>query len=172
MLLFSPSYVQLLQLKSKYLLNEFTELLLSLQERELAEKLAECQETIYLLGKQLKSMHPQTEFMGSPYSERSFKGESLTEEEQDLDQAEMDSHNAPNSRRVGGESPMAVYNSPFSPPDTEPNQALRLPISSKHPKHRPTNSGSSSSSSTPTPEKHSRGFSRFFSSKGKNGEQF
>uniref|UniRef100_A0A5B7ABC4 Putative filament-like plant protein 4 isoform X1 n=1 Tax=Davidia involucrata TaxID=16924 RepID=A0A5B7ABC4_DAVIN len=150
------------------------------QERDIAaaaEKLAECQESIFLLGKQLKALHPQTEFMGSPYSERSHKGEGCTEEEpttsgmnlQDFDQAEIDSATSTNLQRVGGESPMDLYNSPFSPSDTEANTLLRSPISSKHLKHQPTNSGSSSSSSAPTPEKHSRGFSRFFSSKGKNG---
>uniref|UniRef100_A0A5B7AF11 Putative filament-like plant protein 4 isoform X1 n=1 Tax=Davidia involucrata TaxID=16924 RepID=A0A5B7AF11_DAVIN len=151
------------------------------QERDIAaaaEKLAECQESIFLLGKQLKALHPQTEFMGSPYSERSHKGEGCTEEEpttsgmnlQDFDQAEIDSATtSTNLQRVGSESPMDLYNSPFSPSDTEANTLLRSPISSKHLKHQPTNSGSSSSSSAPTPEKHSRGFSRFFSSKGKNG---
>ncbi|KAK9269899.1 hypothetical protein L1049_025472 [Liquidambar formosana] len=150
------------------------------QERELvaaAEKLAECQETIFLLGRQLKALRPQTELMGSPYSERSQKDECFTEDEpttsglnlQDFDQAEMDTASSPIVHRTGGESPMDLYNSPCSPSDTEANLHLRSPISSKHPKHRPTKSGSSSSSSAPTPEKQSRGFSRFFSSKGKNG---
>ncbi|KAK9946962.1 hypothetical protein M0R45_012399 [Rubus argutus] len=115
------------------------------QDRELAdaaEKLAECQETIFLLGKQLKALHPQPETMGSPYSERSQKGEGFTDDEptttramnlHDIDRDEMEG----NVFRAGGE---------------------------------PTKSSSSSGgSSNPTPEKHPRGFSRFFSSKGKNG---
>ncbi|XP_057490090.1 filament-like plant protein 4 isoform X2 [Actinidia eriantha] len=149
------------------------------QDKELAaaaEKLAECQETIFLLGKQLKSMRPQTEFTASPYNERSQKGEALTEEEpttsspnlRDVDQTEMD-FASNNLHKVGGESPVDLYNSPFSPSDAEANSLLRSPISSQHPKHQSTKSGSSSSSSAPTPEKHSRGISRFFSSKGKNG---
>ncbi|KAA8537534.1 hypothetical protein F0562_027142 [Nyssa sinensis] len=148
------------------------------QEREItaaAEKLAECQETIFLLGKQLKALRPQTELMGSPYSERSQKGQGYTEEEpttsgmnlQDFDKAEMDSATSTNLQRAGSESPMDLYNSFFSPSDTESNNLQRSPISSKHAKHRPTKS-SFSSSSAATPEKQSRGFSRFFSSKGKN----
>ncbi|XP_057503185.1 filament-like plant protein 4 isoform X2 [Actinidia eriantha] len=149
------------------------------QERDLAaatEKLAECQESIFLLGKQLKALRPRTEFLGSPNNnERNQKNECFTEEErtisvmnlQDFDQTDMDSANL---QRVGSESPMDIYTSLFSPSDTEANTLLRSPISSKHPKHRSTKSGSSSLSSTPTPEKHSRGFSRFFSSKGKNGD--
>ncbi|KAF5955056.1 hypothetical protein HYC85_007912 [Camellia sinensis] len=145
------------------------------QERDIAaaaEKLAECQETIFLLGKQLKGLRPQTELMGSPYKERNKKSEDFTEEEpttsdmnfRDFDQTEMDKAISTFSHRVGNESPMDLYNSHFSPSDTE----AKSPISSKHPKHRPTKSGSSFLSST-TPEKHSRGFSRFFTSKGKNG---
>ncbi|XP_031270181.1 filament-like plant protein 4 [Pistacia vera] len=149
------------------------------QERDLtaaAEKLAECQETIFLLGKQLNSLRPQPELMGSPYSQRSQKGEGLPEDEptsssmnfQDLDQAETDTAVSANMLRVGGESPLHTYSSPCSPSENEPN-INRSPINPKHPKHRPTKSSSSSSSSAPTPEKQSRGFSRFFSSKGKNG---
>jgi len=54
-----------------------------LQEKDLtaaAEKLAECQETIFLLGKQLNSLRPQTKFMGSSYIDRSSKGEGFREE--------------------------------------------------------------------------------------------
>ena len=152
---------------------------MSLQDKELAaaaEKLAECQETIFLLGKQLKSMRPQTEFTALPCNERSQKGEALTEEEpttsspnlRDFDQTEMD-FASNNLHKVGGESPVDLYNSPFSLSDAEANSLLRSPISSQHPKHQSTKSGSSSSSSAPTSEKHSRGISRFFSSKGKNG---
>ncbi|EOY14982.1 Uncharacterized protein TCM_034198 isoform 3 [Theobroma cacao] len=149
------------------------------QEKELAaaaEKLAECQETIFLLGKQLKSLRPQTDMMGSPYNERSQKGEGLLEDEpttsgmnlQDLDQTEIDTAASGNASRGGAESPMEPLISPSSPSDTDAN-LLRSPINSNHPKHKSTLSSSSSSSSTPTPEKQSRGFSRFFSSKGKTG---
>ncbi|KAL2468369.1 Filament-like plant protein 4 [Forsythia ovata] len=141
-----------------------------------AEKLAECQETIFLLGKQLKTLRPQSESIVSPRGGRSEKGESFNEEVptisgmnlQDTEPVERDASSFINLQRAGSESPLDLYNSAFSPSDSEANNLLRSPVSSKLPKHRPTKSGSSSSS-TPTPEKHSRGFSRFFSSKGKNG---
>ncbi|PPD75488.1 hypothetical protein GOBAR_DD27583 [Gossypium barbadense] len=146
------------------------------QERELAaaaEKLAECQETIFLLGKKLKALHPQTDKIGSPYNERSQKGEGFREDEpttsgmnlQDLDQADIDTAASGNGSQTGAESPMESFNTPCSPPNTEGN-VLRSPVSSKH---RSTMSSSLSTTPATTPEKHSRGFSRFFSSKGKNG---
>ena len=116
--------------------------------------------------------------MGSPYNiERSQKGEAFREDEpttsgvnlQDLYQAEIDTAASGNASRTGAESPMESFNTPCSPSDTESN-LLRSPINSNNPKYRSTMSTSSSFSSTPTPEKHSRGFSRFFSSKGKNGD--
>ncbi|KAI3464859.1 hypothetical protein Pfo_021522 [Paulownia fortunei] len=151
------------------------------QETELAaaaEKLAECQETIFLLGKQLKAMRPQTDIVSSPNNGRSQKLEASVEEEptisgmslQDIDPSEMDTATSFHLHRAGSESPMDLFNAPFSPSDSEANNLLKSPVSSKYPKHRPTKSGSSSASSTPTPEKHARGFSRFFSSKGKNGQ--
>ncbi|KAK4351893.1 hypothetical protein RND71_027411 [Anisodus tanguticus] len=145
------------------------------QEKELtaaAEKLAECQETIFLLGKQLNSLRPQTEFMGSPYIDRSSKGEGFQEEPtttsmnlHDNDLAEMDTASSVKASCV---SPVDIYNVSYSPSETEANNPLRSPIGSKSPKHRPIKSVSSSSSG-PTPEKQSRGISRFFSSKGKSG---
>ncbi|KAK7291234.1 hypothetical protein RIF29_06208 [Crotalaria pallida] len=147
------------------------------QEREVAaaaEKLAECQETILLLGKQLKAMQPQTEPMGSLYSERVPKFDGFAEREpganspnfQELDQAEMDSPAPTFVQRPGAESPLHFTNALYSP-DNESNFRAKSPV--QHPNHRPTVSASSSASSTPTPEKHSRGFSRFFSSKAKAG---
>ncbi|MBA0849082.1 hypothetical protein Goshw_011188 [Gossypium schwendimanii] len=146
------------------------------QERELAaaaEKLAECQETIFLLGKKLKALHPQTDKIGSPYNERSQKGEGFREDEpttsgmnlQDLDQADIDTAASGNGSQTGAESPMESFNTPCSPSNTEGN-VLRSPVSSKH---RSTMSSSLCTTPATTPEKHSRGFSRFFSSKGKNG---
>ncbi|PON70758.1 Filament-like protein [Parasponia andersonii] len=145
------------------------------QEKELAaaaEKLAECQETIFLLGKQLKNLRPQPEFMGSPHSERSQKGDGEDEPTTsglnlpESDQAELESASA-TLNRMGAESPIDVYNTPCSPSNTEANM-LKSPVHSKNPIQKSPKSGSSTSSSA-TPEKHSRGFSRFFSSKGKNG---
>ncbi|XVF73890.1 hypothetical protein PTKIN_Ptkin13bG0017100 [Pterospermum kingtungense] len=145
------------------------------QEKELAaaaEKLAECQETIFLLGKQLKSLRPQMDMMGSPYMERSQKVEGFREDEPttrgvNLQDLEVDTAASNNGSRRGAESPMESFNTPCSPSDAEAN-LLRSPINSNNSKHRSTMSSSSSSSPTPTPEKQARGFSRFFSSKGKN----
>ena len=149
------------------------------QEKEIAaaaEKLAECQETIFLLGKQLNSMCPQTEIMGSPYSERSQIGDVFAEDEptisgmnsQDLDQAEMYTGDSANIHKAGEETPVNSSNDPCSPSDTE-SSLLRPPVGSKPPNHKPPKSTFSSSSSSPMSEKHPRGFSRFFSSKGKSG---
>ncbi|KAJ6681060.1 hypothetical protein OIU74_019522 [Salix koriyanagi] len=151
----------------------------SKQEKEIAaaaEKLAECQETIFLLGKQLNSMCPQTEIMGSPYSERSQIGDVFAEDEptisgmnsQDLDQAEMYTGDSANIHKAGEETPVNSSNDPCSPSDTE-SSLLRPPVGSKPPNPKPPKSTFSSSSSSPMSEKHTRGFSRFFSSKGKNG---
>ncbi|KAL4335208.1 hypothetical protein GQ457_07G026940 [Hibiscus cannabinus] len=138
----------------------------SKQEKELAEKLAECQETIFLLGKQMKAFRPQTDIMGSPYNEKSQDDEPRTSgvNLQDLYQTKIESVATVSDilSRTGAESPMESFNMPCSPSDTEANPS-RSPINSK-----PKPISSSSSSSSPTPEKHSRGFSRFFSSKGKN----
>ncbi|KAL2499362.1 Filament-like plant protein 4 [Abeliophyllum distichum] len=143
-----------------------------------AEKLEECQETILLLGKQLKALRPQAEATYSSHEMRSQKGEGFTEEEptinvmnlKDIDPNEKDTANSINFQRVGSNSSLDSFNAPFNPSDSEANNLLRSPVSSKHPKHRPTQLVSSSSTSTLTPEKHSRGFSRFFSSKGKNDQ--
>lgn len=125
-----------------------------------AEKLAECQETIYLLGKQLKALHPQTEPMGFPYSEPITGSPNL----QELDKEEMEGAAFAFVQRQGTESPLHFSNNLS---DNESNSQTISPV--RHPYHKPTKSTSSSASSTPTPEKHAKSFSRFFSSKGKNG---
>lgn len=138
-----------------------------------AEKLAECQETIYLLGKQLKSLHPHTEPMGSRYGERPTENEGFAEHEpqspnlQDLDQVELDGASFAFMQRQDAGSPLHFSNNLYSPSDNDSNFQAISPV--QHPNHKPTKSTSSSASSTPTPEKHGRGFSRFFSSKGKTG---
>lgn len=142
------------------------------QENELATtaaNLAECQETIFLLGRQLNSFHPQSSVASSPLNEsdqRVFEG--VTEEEPATSgsgtntrvttyPAEIDPTN-PCTNNTGAESPPVSYIAPSSPAENG-----RSAMSLKSPKHRRTRSGSSSASSTPTPEKHVRGFSRFFS---------
>ncbi|KAL4278352.1 hypothetical protein GQ457_03G038300 [Hibiscus cannabinus] len=87
-------------------------------------------------------------YMGSPHTERSQKGESFREDDpttsginlQDLYQTKIDSVAAASGigSRTGAEFPRSTMSSSLSP------------------------------SSTPSQEKHSLGFSRFFSSKGKN----
>ncbi|MCL7025976.1 hypothetical protein MKW94_001732 [Papaver nudicaule] len=139
------------------------------QEREItaaAEKLAECQETIFLLGKQLKSMRPPSGQIASPFNEafleevtspRSFEPNSMFSS-QDFD-AEMETTSSSNGPRATPGSPPNPLDASYAS-ETESNLYSRSPVS--RPKHRSTGS-SSSSSSLPTPEKQTRGFSRFFS---------
>ncbi|KAK4795345.1 hypothetical protein SAY86_013339 [Trapa natans] len=143
------------------------------QETELAaaaEKLAECQETIFLLGKQLNALRPpNTEIMGSPKSEKSRKAESLSEYQPTTSGINSQEHaSAVNSDQIGtAESPMDLYSyySGSSPSETDLGQLLRSPLDSKRSRHWPTLSGSSTSCSTPE-KQTTRGFSRFFSSSG------
>ncbi|KAL1343923.1 filament-like plant protein 4 isoform X1 [Arachis hypogaea] len=115
-----------------------------MQEKDLAtaaEKLAECQETIFLLEKQLNALH--------------------------LENPKPESGSSKLVERVGSGSPLHFSNS-LSSPDNESSLLARSPVRHHKARHRPTKSASSpAASSTPTPEKHARGFSRFFSSKGK-----
>lgn len=141
-----------------------------------AEKLTKCQETIFLLGKQLNALHPQSEVTGSQFSEQSQRDQALPGDEpttswmnlQESDQAEMDTVTSVNAHRMNTDSHIDLYSSPSSPSNADRNP-LKSPVNSKNPKHRSTKSSSSSLSSTPTPEKHTGAFSRFFSSKFKNG---
>ncbi|KAH9606085.1 hypothetical protein KSS87_019229 [Heliosperma pusillum] len=146
------------------------------QEKELeaaSEKLAACQETIFLLGKQLKSMRPQPDFMDSPDREISPKPEGLNDDgptTSGMDLQDMDRDGtSPISIRSGSDSPLNFYNGPFSPSNAGGN-VPRSPISPQNPRHRPTKSGSSTTTaaSVTTPAKNSRGFTRFFKSKGRN----
>ncbi|KAL8144123.1 hypothetical protein V2J09_017155 [Rumex salicifolius] len=128
------------------------------QEKELAsaaEKLAECQETIFQLGKQLKAMRPHDKEVVE--EESAISGVSS----RDSHQAEADTASSTNSHKMGAESPLYFYNNPPSPSNTDVHGFPILPLSSKH---IVSMSGSSSASSTLAPEKHSRAFSRFFSS--------
>lgn len=141
-----------------------------LQETELsaaAEKLAECQQTIFLLGKQLNALRPpNTEITGSPKGEKSRKAEGLSECLPTTSGMNSQEYlaSAVNPDQTGAESPVDLYSYPCSPSETD--LGLRSPLDSKRSKHRPTLSGSSTSCSTP--EKQTRGFSRFFSSKAKS----
>lgn len=134
-----------------------------------AEKLAECQETIFLLGKQLKALRPQTDSLNKGTNQ---KIESSIEEEATMNlQDHLSERYTASSfhlHRAGSESPSDLFNSQYSPSDSEVNNnSLSSPVRLNYRKHRAAKSTSSSASSTPTPEKQPRGISRFFSSKGK-----
>ncbi|KAI4366324.1 hypothetical protein MLD38_022211 [Melastoma candidum] len=145
------------------------------QERQF-ERLAECQETIFLLGKQLQSLRHQAELSALQDTNHDPKNLSDADDDdksrisysnaQDNDQAETDSISPRNLHMMSYGSGTAFYNSPSILSDSEDN--LRSsPAESRPSKHRPSLSGSSSSSS-PTPEGQSRGLIRFFA-KGKSG---
>lgn len=147
------------------------------QEREItaaAEKLAECQETIFLLGKQLKSMRPPSGKTASPFNEdfldevtspRSLEPNSMFSS-QDFD-AEMETTSSSNGPRATPGSPPNPLDASYAS-ETDSNLYSRSPVS--RPKHRSTRSSSSSSSSLPTPEKQPRSFSRFFSTKTRSAQ--
>ncbi|GER26593.1 hypothetical protein STAS_02244 [Striga asiatica] len=130
------------------------------QEKELAaaaEKLAECQQTIFLLGKQLKALRPQTETLtplNNARSENVFREEPTISGTENLQEfTELSEPDTSHLHTAGSESPMNPFNSTYTQSNSEANNFMRSPISSKYPKHRPTKSGS---------------FTRFFSTKGKN----
>lgn len=133
-----------------------------------ADKLAECQETIFLLGKQLNALHPQSQPIESPYNNTSPNTTS-SPNLQEVGQLEMDNATSSFVQRLSSDSPLHFSNGLFVPSDNDTNVPARspAPLPKSKPKHRPTKSASSSTSSVTTPEKHGRGFSRFFSSKGK-----
>ncbi|CAH2035960.1 unnamed protein product [Thlaspi arvense] len=123
------------------------------QERELAsaaEKLAECQETIFVLGKQLKSLRPQPEQTRSPQRQ----SESYSEDEQGTK-----NYNEGDSVDTWVNEVPRFMESPKYPSDSETSDLMTSP---SRVGSRLSRSGSSGN---PTPEKSSRGISRFFSSK-------
>ncbi|XP_062216204.1 filament-like plant protein 4 [Phragmites australis] len=142
----------------------------SKQEKEIAaaaEKLAECQETILILGRQLQAMRPPAESLGSSPNRQRMEdflqdavGTTAGEYSQkpsgqpDTDQEMLG---------TGNESHVNGHKTHITPSDVDGSPFLS-PNSSKRPKHR-------SISSTPSfanqlSEKQSRGISRFFT-KGK-----
>ncbi|RVW51505.1 Filament-like plant protein 4 [Vitis vinifera] len=154
-----------------------------LDEREIAaaaEKLAECQQTIDILGRQLKSMQPQSKFIESRDSRRLQSNEGLVGDKpchsvskkqavfnsSEFYQADM-LHASPTATQDMGEKLLHISNSPSSPSNVEPNLLPRSPISPSHHHNKPKKS--SSSSAMLAPEKHLRGFSSFFASRGKKG---
>uniref|UniRef100_A0A1J3FX66 Filament-like plant protein 6 n=2 Tax=Noccaea caerulescens TaxID=107243 RepID=A0A1J3FX66_NOCCA len=125
------------------------------QERDLAsaaEKLAECQETIFVLGKQLKSLGPQPEQMRPPHRQsESYSEDELGTKNYSVDEGDS-TENWVNEVPRFMESPKGTSDSETSDVMTSPSRGgSRL--------------SRSGSSGNPTPEKPSRGISRFFSSK-------
>ncbi|KAJ4787269.1 filament-like protein (DUF869) [Rhynchospora pubera] len=135
------------------------------QEKEIAaaaEKLAECQETILFLGRQLQSLRPP------PESKHRQSTDNLSDDERDA-RASNFMHTPKTSMQLdGSESPMVDgFGSNMSMSETE-----KSPLNnSKRPKHRSPRSSSTSSLSGHSSERsHIRsGFTRFFSKgKGEN----
>ncbi|XP_010461587.1 PREDICTED: filament-like plant protein 6 isoform X1 [Camelina sativa] len=132
------------------------------QERELsaaAEKLAECQETIFVLGKQLKSFRPQPEQLRSPQRQN----ESYSEEELGTTTTSVPKNYTTVDEGDSAETYInevpRYMESPKCPSDSETSDTVTSP---SRVGSRLSRSGSSGN---PTPEKASRGISRFFSSK-------
>ncbi|XP_062205395.1 filament-like plant protein 4 [Phragmites australis] len=149
----------------------------SKQEKELAaaaEKLAECQETILLLGQQLQTLRPPSpaESLGS-----ALNRQRVGQFPEDPAGPAQGIHSKKPSGRfdanyafssepgTGNVSPLNGYNTHKSPSNVAGTPYFTSPSSSKRPKHR--SRSSSSSFSNQLPEKQSRGFSRLFS-KGKS----
>ncbi|KAK8446344.1 hypothetical protein SEVIR_9G473900v4 [Setaria viridis] len=144
----------------------------SKQEKEIAaaaEKLAECQETMLILGRQLQAMRPPAESLGSSPNRQRMEdflqdavGTTAGEFSQkpggqpDTDQEMLG---------TGNESPINGFKTHMTPSDVD-GSPFPSPNSSKRPKHRSRSSSSSSFTNQQLAEKQSRGFSRFFT-KGK-----
>ncbi|XP_006649732.1 filament-like plant protein 4 [Oryza brachyantha] len=135
------------------------------QEKEIAaaaEKLAECQETILILGRQLQAMRPPAESMGSSPNRRmedflqdavgTTEGGEYSQKPTGQLDTDQEMHGS------GNESPLNGYKTHNAASETDGSPFLS-PNGSKRPKHR---SRSSSSIANQLPEKQNRGFSRFF----------
>ncbi|KAK9108984.1 hypothetical protein Sjap_017044 [Stephania japonica] len=138
------------------------------QEKEIAdatEKLVQCQEVIFLLDRQLKSLQPHPELIGRPSTERHPRNSnalSMDGSQDSSSQMEMEKYSpSTNISRQDGESLSDAFNSASSTPS---KTDMSSPSSSNSPK-RKLKSSSSSLSSLLTPEKPSSGLSRFFSPK-------
>lgn len=152
------------------------------QEREIAaaaEKLAECQESIFLLGRQLKEMQPPSDLIGSSPTgmlrigngflegKRNAGGHNpegtITSEQSGGTSTDNDDAASVIQRIGEDESYSDGYNSLFHSYDMEstiPNP--RTDSNTKRAKHR-SKSASTSSLANVVNDKQSRGFSRFFS---------
>ncbi|KAL5224997.1 hypothetical protein ABZP36_011636 [Zizania latifolia] len=145
----------------------------SKQEKEIAaaaEKLAECQETILLLGRQLQTLRPPpSEPLGSVLNKQRVG--KFPEDQAGPTQGlhskkpsgQFDTDHAFSSAPGSGNiSPLNGYRTHKSPSNLDGNPYFTSPNSSKRPKHR-SRSSSSSSFANQFTEKQGRGFSRLFS---------
>ncbi|KAI0500136.1 hypothetical protein KFK09_018345 [Dendrobium nobile] len=156
------------------------------QEREIAaaaEKLAECQENIIHLGRQLHAMRNPAEQMDSSTSNSLQLIDFVLKDERNagclkppvLFSPLHPDHTIPENlitsvtEYSSRESPLNGYNSHMNLSDTEQTPFSKSPITPRHQKQKVYRSSSSSSPSNALPEKHGRGFRKLFS-RGK-GEQ-
>ncbi|XP_062201128.1 filament-like plant protein 4 [Phragmites australis] len=146
------------------------------QEKEIAaaaEKLAECQETILLLGRQLQTLRPppaeplvsalNRQRVGE-FSENQAGPAQGIHSKKPSGQFDAD-YTLSSAPGTGNVSPLNGYSAHKSPSNVAGSPYFTSPSSSKCPKHR--SRSSSSSFSSQLPEKQGRGFSRLFS-KGKS----
>ncbi|PAN47917.1 hypothetical protein PAHAL_9G304200 [Panicum hallii] len=146
------------------------------KEKEIAaaaDKLAECQETILLLGRQLQTLRPppseslssalNTQLVGQFPEDQAGPARSVhSKKPSGQFDADYTFSSAPGTGNV---SPLSGYNPHKSPSNAASSPYFTSPGSSKRPKHR--SRSSSSSFSNQLPEKQGRRFSRLFS-KGKS----
>ncbi|XP_074575695.1 filament-like plant protein 4 [Curcuma longa] len=136
------------------------------QEKEIsaaAEKLVECQETILLLGRQLQALRPPTEKLEfSPNTIHQINNQNAPVP-MALNKTTHSVSETGSTPTIANKLPLDGSPSSISLSDTEASHLLKSPINSKQQKY--WSPGSSSPSALP--EKHGRGFSRFFS-KGKS----
>ncbi|CAM0872259.1 unnamed protein product [Alopecurus aequalis] len=122
-----------------------------------AEKLAECQETMLILGRQLQAMRPPAESIGSSPTRQRMEDflqdvAGTTESEYTQRPSGQPGTEDQEMLESGNLSPLNGYKTHMTPSDVDAS-----PNGSKRPKHRSRSSSS---------EKQTRGFSRFFT-KGK-----
>ncbi|KAI0489129.1 hypothetical protein KFK09_028971 [Dendrobium nobile] len=126
------------------------------RQREIAaatDKLAECQETIILINKQLNALHPPAEAMS--------RSSHFREEPPNLVSYNSQQSHYPATVIEGVESQLNEYSSQFSSSDMESSPVLKPTVTTKRPKNR-SRSTSASSLSSMLNDKPGRGFSRFF----------
>ncbi|CAN6290046.1 unnamed protein product [Urochloa humidicola] len=134
----------------------------SKQEKEIAaaaEKLAECQETILILGRQLQAMRPAESLGSSPNRQRmeDFLQDAVGTTAGEFSQKPAGQPDTDQEMLgTGNESPVNGFKTHMTPSDAD-GSPFPSPNSSKRPKHR-----SRSSSSSSIPNQQNRGFSRFF----------